>query len=59
QISSLDDIKLSQQEHNQSFEKLEQELDGLKRNLKLIAESISLKDTSDEDGGNFILGRRT
>ncbi|MBE0739159.1 transmembrane HD family hydrolase, partial [Escherichia coli] len=45
--------------HNQSFEKLEQELDGLKRNLKLIAESISLKDTSDEDGGNFILGRRT
>ncbi|EEW1036315.1 transmembrane HD family hydrolase [Escherichia coli] len=59
QISSIDDIKLSQQEHNQSFEKLEQELDGLKRNLKLIAESISLKDTSDEDGGNFILGRRT
>ncbi|HIG9056846.1 TPA: transmembrane HD family hydrolase [Klebsiella michiganensis] len=59
QISSIDEIKLSQQEHNQSFEKLEQELDGLKRNLKLIAESISLKDTSDEDGGNFILGRRT
>lgn len=45
QISSIDEIKLSQQEHNQSFEKLEQELDGLKRNLKLIAESISL-DTS-------------
>lgn len=59
QISSIDEIKLSQQEHNQSFEKLEQELDGLKRNLKLIAESISLKDTSDEDGSNFILGRRS
>ncbi|MFL4577071.1 hypothetical protein, partial [Escherichia coli] len=59
QISSIDEIKLSQQEHNQSFEKLEQELDGLKRNLKLIAESISLKDTSDEDGSDFILGRRS
>lgn len=59
QINSIDEIKLSQQEHNQSFEKLEQELDGLKRNLKLIAESISLKDTSDEYGSDFILGRRT
>ncbi|KIZ33228.1 transmembrane HD family hydrolase, partial [Raoultella ornithinolytica] len=56
---SIDEIKRSQQEHNQSFEKLVQLLDGLKRNLKLISECIALKDTSDEDGGNFILGRRT
>ncbi len=58
QISTIDDIKMIQEQNGSSYDRLEQEIAELKRHLKLITESIAMKDRSDDAGSDFILSRR-